>query len=111
VSPPAKTPDLDAEVGNTPCRFHALDDILGAVPIVGNADIEVVEELLAAIGEESSSAVETFKVKEWCASMIDELASIKENKTWSLVHLPKGHRAIGLKWVFKLKQEENGEVV
>jgi hypothetical protein len=28
--------------------------------------------------------------------MRDELASIEENHTWSLVNLLKGHRAIGL---------------
>jgi hypothetical protein len=27
------------------------------------------------------------------------------------VELPKGHRAIGLKWVFKIKKNEHGEVV
>jgi hypothetical protein len=39
------------------------------------------------------------------------LSSIKENKTWSLVDLPRGHKAIGLKWVFKLKHDEQGRVV
>jgi hypothetical protein len=40
-----------------------------------------------------------------------ELESIEENRTWSLVDLPKGQRPITVKWVFKLKQDENGEVV
>ena len=43
--------------------------------------------------------------------MLEEMASIEENKTWSLVNLPKGHRAIGLKWVFKLKHDENGAII
>ncbi|KAF0912717.1 hypothetical protein E2562_018965 [Oryza meyeriana var. granulata] len=34
-----------------------------------------------------------------------------ENKTWVLVDLPPGHRPIGLKWVFKLKRDEQGAVV
>jgi hypothetical protein len=43
--------------------------------------------------------------------MLEELQSIKENKTWSLVTLPKGHRPIGLKWVYKLKHDERGDIV
>jgi hypothetical protein len=43
--------------------------------------------------------------------MIKEMNSINDNKTWILEDLPKGHRAIDLKWVFKLKQNEEGAVV
>ena len=39
------------------------------------------------------------------------MTSITENQTWSLEDMPPGHRAIGLKWVFKLKCNEKGEVV
>ena len=39
------------------------------------------------------------------------MTSITENHTWSLEDMPLGHRAIGLKWVFKLKRNEKGEVV
>jgi hypothetical protein len=43
--------------------------------------------------------------------MVDEVQSIKENKTWSLIELPTGRRAIGLKWVFKVKKNQLGEVI
>ena len=39
------------------------------------------------------------------------MTSITENKTWSLEDMSPGHRAVGLKWVFKLKCNEKGEVV
>ena len=39
------------------------------------------------------------------------MSSITKNQTWSLEVMPPGHRAIGLKWVFKLKRNEKGEVV
>ena len=39
------------------------------------------------------------------------MASITENKTWSLEDMPLEHQAIGLKSVFKLKRNEEGEVV
>ena len=43
--------------------------------------------------------------------MQEEMTSITENQTWSLEDMLPGHRAIGLKWVFKLKRNEEGEVV
>jgi hypothetical protein len=39
------------------------------------------------------------------------LGSIRENETWDLVDLPKGHKAIGLKWVYKLKKDADGKVI
>jgi hypothetical protein len=46
----------------------------------------------------------------WIKAMREEMASIEHNNTWSLVSLPRGHRAIGLKWVFKLKRDEEGNI-
>ena len=40
-----------------------------------------------------------------------EMQSIEENKTWSHVDLPPGHKPIGLKWVFKVKRDEHGAIV
>ncbi|CAA6655251.1 unnamed protein product [Spirodela intermedia] len=42
--------------------------------------------------------------------MEEEMASIEENRTWTLVDLPHGRRAIGLKWVYKVKRDENRAV-
>lgn len=39
------------------------------------------------------------------------MKSIEENGTWSLVDLPAGHKPIGLKWVFKVKRDQRGEIV
>jgi len=43
--------------------------------------------------------------------METELESIRENNTWCYADLPKGHKAIGLKWVFKVKRDPGGNVV
>nr|GEX28775.1 ribonuclease H-like domain, reverse transcriptase, RNA-dependent DNA polymerase [Tanacetum cinerariifolium] len=40
-----------------------------------------------------------------------KLESIIRNNTWELTTLPKGHNAIGLKWVFKTKRDANGNIV
>jgi hypothetical protein len=43
--------------------------------------------------------------------MCEEMKAIEDNGTWELTPLPVGHRAIGLKWVFKVKRNEAGYVV
>jgi hypothetical protein len=42
--------------------------------------------------------------------MREEIEAVEQNNTWELVDLPHGHRLIGLKWVYKLKKNEAGEV-
>ena len=46
----------------------------------------------------------------WRMAMEEEMASIEENCTWYLVDLPHGRRAIGLKWVYKVKRDGDGAV-
>jgi hypothetical protein len=67
--------------------------------------------LLAVIGDELATVEETLVSDPWHTAMVEELSSIKENKTCSLVDLPRGHKLISLKWVFRLKCDEHGEVV
>jgi hypothetical protein len=43
--------------------------------------------------------------------MESEIQSINKNKTWELVNLLAGRKPIGLKWVFKLKKNAEGEAV
>lgn len=42
--------------------------------------------------------------------MDSEIRSIEKNNTWMLTDLPKGAKTIGVKWVFKIKRNELGEV-
>jgi hypothetical protein len=37
--------------------------------------------------------------------MLEELASIEQNSSWTLTGLPVGHRKIVLKWEFKTKRD------
>ena len=39
-----------------------------------------------------------------------EIESIKENKVWELVDLPPEHRAIGNKWILKIKRQADGSI-
>ncbi|XP_057250611.1 uncharacterized protein LOC130591346 [Beta vulgaris subsp. vulgaris] len=46
----------------------------------------------------------------WVEAMNAELLALETNNTWELVPLPKGKRAIGSKWVYKVKLKANGEL-
>ncbi|GAU25674.1 hypothetical protein TSUD_266010 [Trifolium subterraneum] len=51
------------------------------------------------------------KSKVWLEAMIDELKSIEKNKTWDMCKLPSDKRSIDVKWVYKLKQNLEGQVI
>jgi hypothetical protein len=40
-----------------------------------------------------------------------EMDADEKNRTWELADLPRDHRAITLKWVFKLKRDEVGAII
>ena len=46
----------------------------------------------------------------WKKAMESEIQAIEKNSTWVLTELPKGARAIGVKWIYKTKLNERGEV-
>lgn len=53
---------------------------------------------------------EASEKEEWRKAMTEELLSIEKNKTWELVDLPEGKKAIGLRWVFKKKLNADGSL-
>jgi hypothetical protein len=40
----------------------------------------------------------------------EELNALKKNKTWELVDLHPGEKAVGNKWAFKIKHDSEGKV-
>ncbi|KAL0404518.1 UNVERIFIED_CONTAM: Retrovirus-related Pol polyprotein from transposon RE2 [Sesamum radiatum] len=44
---------------------------------------------------------------EWREAMNDELKALERNQTWEVTTLPPGKRAIGCKWVFRLKLKDD----
>ncbi|XP_070041429.1 uncharacterized protein [Nicotiana tomentosiformis] len=53
---------------------------------------------------------EVVEDKRWRQTMQEEIKSIEKNNTWELTTLPKGHRAIRVKWVYKAKKNADGDV-
>ena len=46
----------------------------------------------------------------WQQAMTQEFEALDTNHTWDLVSLPSGKKAIGCKWVYKVKHKADGTV-
>lgn len=68
------------------------------------------ERILLYINEEPWDWSEAKDKKVWRDACEEDIVSIKKNKTWTLVDLPDGCKAIGLKWVFKVKRNADGSI-
>lgn len=71
----------------------------------------MLDELMLLKVEESVFYREASEEKEWVNAMNIEMETIEKIKTWVLTDLPPGHKAIGLKWVYKLKKDIEGNIV
>lgn len=48
--------------------------------------------------------------QQWLDAMKAEMESLEENGTWELCELPKDKKAIGSKWIFKVKPDSDGHI-
>uniref|UniRef100_A0A251T6N3 Putative zinc finger, CCHC-type n=1 Tax=Helianthus annuus TaxID=4232 RepID=A0A251T6N3_HELAN len=53
---------------------------------------------------------EASKDGKWIDAMNKEMESIYKNETWDLVDPPKNQKPIGVKWIYKTKYDEKGNV-
>jgi len=53
---------------------------------------------------------DAIKHEKWRKAMDSEIQSIEKNHTWELMDLPVGAKTIGVKWIYKTKLNEMGEV-
>jgi hypothetical protein len=114
VSPPPNLDEgLDADHDeDAPLRFRPVDDVVGPGTPPGPIERDLGENRLLAISaEEPASLIQAKQEACWRRAMEEELQAIEDNGTWTLTDLPQGWRAIGLKWVFKVKKDEHGAVV
>nr|CCA26540.1 putative polyprotein [Albugo laibachii Nc14] len=70
------------------------------------------EQANAAIEAPSSyqKALESPQTKLWYTAIQTELQALKEKQTWTVVTKKPEQKAIGTKWVFTIKRNEDGEI-
>ena len=47
---------------------------------------------------------------QWHQAALEEMDALMQNGTWTLVELPPGRKAIGSRWVFKVKRNADGSI-
>ncbi|KAJ9565843.1 hypothetical protein OSB04_001809 [Centaurea solstitialis] len=57
---------------------------------------------------EPKKVFDAMKDPSWIEAMQEELLQFVLQHVWDLVDLPRGHRAIGTKWIFRNKKDERG---
>jgi hypothetical protein len=93
-------------------RYQKVEGLLIDPSVLGLASRILAGKLhLACDDGEPQSFAEAEKHAAWGAAMQSEMDAIETNCTWELADLPLSHRAITLKWVFKLKRDEVGGIV
>ncbi|KAJ0471180.1 putative RNA-directed DNA polymerase [Helianthus annuus] len=53
---------------------------------------------------------EAAKDPRWVEAMNKEMEALFRNNTWTLTDLPQNRKAIGCKWVYRIKYKSNGEI-
>jgi hypothetical protein len=103
---------IDACYDGEPLRYRTMEDLIGDQPVSGLVSHDLEGWLhLACDDDEPRSFTEVEKDAACRAAMKAEMDAVEKNRTWELADLPRGHRAITLKWAFKLKRDEVGAII
>jgi hypothetical protein len=103
---------IDACYDGKPLRYCTMEDLLGDQPVSGLAPHDLEAQLhLGCYGGKPRSFAEAERDAARHAAMNTEMDAVEKSHTWELADLPRGHRAITLKWVSKLKRDEAGVVI
>ncbi|GAA0162877.1 transmembrane signal receptor [Lithospermum erythrorhizon] len=60
------------------------------------------------VGVEPRSYRQALRDPGWCDAMRAEIRALENNGTWSMVELPAGKKALGSRWVYKIKYKSDG---
>ncbi|KAL8154556.1 hypothetical protein AgCh_000066 [Apium graveolens] len=98
--------DFSSVASSEPRRFRSLDEIYNETKV-----IDKIDELMLLKAEEPTFYSEASAEQEWMNAMKAKVETIEKNRTWVLTDLLVGHKPMGLKWVYKLKKDSEGNVV
>ncbi|KNA15164.1 hypothetical protein SOVF_100720, partial [Spinacia oleracea] len=103
--PSSATSEGSTSSSRTPVKMRSLRDIYE-----NTTEVEEVDLFCLYADHEPINFEEVVGEVEWISAMKEEIHSIKKNDTWELATLPKGHKAIGVKWFYKIKRGADGSI-
>ena len=116
---------LDRYTDLRPARDSLVDPLTGlaAIKALPSCDSAVAKAALALLAKASpvdphepktykEAIADAHHKMDWQLAMDDEMASHRDNKTWTLVgEAPKGRKVLTGKWVYRCKRGIHGEVI
>ncbi|KAG5682922.1 hypothetical protein PVAND_012240 [Polypedilum vanderplanki] len=101
--------DIDEE-------FHDAMEEQEQLPIQEPEVIQIEDEVrrsgrVTAEPRTYKQAIQSEDKDKWIAAMDQEIKSLCDNDAWCLVDLPAGRKAVGSKWVFKKKEDQEGNII
>ncbi|KAD3067056.1 hypothetical protein E3N88_34936 [Mikania micrantha] len=112
AEPPANT--CTALIPYQELKDHPLSQILGDISAGVSTRSQLSNFCLYALfvsQQEPKNYHTALKDNGWVEAMQLELLQFQKQQVWELVPLPQGKCAIGTKWVFRNKTDENGQIV
>jgi len=62
------------------------------------------------VHSEPKSVKHALAAPNWLAAMEQEYQALMKNHTWDIVPLPSDRKAVGCKWVFRVKENADGSI-
>jgi hypothetical protein len=100
---------LPPRIRKTPQKFR--DCLTGSqMDQAINAEEALHNLAIFVSSEDPKTFDEAQKLDVWKKAMDQEIGAIEKNNTWELTDLPAGVNTIGVKWIYKTKYNERGEI-
>jgi transposase InsO family protein len=91
-------------------RHQTLDEMSATAQESGSFEAAYVVDSVGEMPTTFKSAMESSDAVKWKEACDSEVTSLRKNDTWDVVPLPKGRKAIGCRWVFRVKENQAGEI-
>lgn len=65
---------------------------------------------VAPTESEPTSVKQSLSQPAWSNAMKAEYKALQANKTWTLTNLTPGRKVVGCRWVFKIKENDDGTI-
>lgn len=98
---------------HAPCyQRSTLEDMSAPAISEENGGFEAAH-VIYSVGEMPTtykSAMESDDACKWKEACDSEIDFLIRNKTWDTVSLPKGRKVIGCRWLFRVKEDQDGDI-